>query len=88
MAKPGRYVGERGGGEELGVGCDAEAGTRVHRRWIAHPADTIALGQHDLAILDDGDRKAGDGKGLHDALDVVIEVGRRLLGRAGTRSRE
>ena len=47
---------------------------------LAHPAHAVALGQHHLPVLHDGDREPGDGERLHDLLDVGVEAGRGLLG--------
>ena len=66
--------GERGGGERLGVGRDAEQRLRGDRRRLALLAHAVAFGQHDVAVLDDGHRDAGDVEFLAGALHYLIDI--------------
>jgi hypothetical protein len=66
--------GERGGGERLGVGRDAEKRLGGDRRRLALLAHAVALGQYDLAVLDDGHRDAGDIEFLAGALHYLIDI--------------
>ena len=69
--------------EDLGVGGDAEEGPRVDRGGIAQLPDAVALGQDDAAVLDDGQREAGDFEGLHDPGDRGVDPGRNAGRRPG-----
>ena len=66
--------GERGAGERLGVGRDAEKRLRGDRRCLALLAHAVSLGQHDAAVLDDGHRDAGDIEFLAGALHYLIDI--------------
>ena len=48
---------------------------------IAQLADAVALRQHDLAVLHDRDRDAGDLERANRAGDPLVDVGRRRRGR-------
>ena len=62
------------GGESLGVGGDAEERAVVDGSGIAEFADSVALGDDDFSILDDGEGHAGNVEGLHGALHPSVEI--------------
>ena len=75
-----------GGAEGLGHRADLEEGVRVDWIVAADLLDAEALGEDDLALVDDGDRQAGDvpvGEGLGDVGGQAGEGGggRGLCGR-------
>ena len=72
---------DRRGGHRLGGGADGEAGVVSTGCRLAQLVDAVALGEDDLAVLDDGDGEAG-APVLEGLRGVGIEGGERGRWRA------
>jgi hypothetical protein len=77
---------ESGGGKQLGVRSDPEQRLRVGFGRVAKLANAVALGDYHLTVLDDRQRHTRHLEGLHHALDVRVEIGRRRSARLGMRA--
>jgi hypothetical protein len=76
---PGKFAlidedGDGSGGEGFRVGGDAEEGVGIDGFGAGETADAIALGVHQLAVLDNGDGDAGHLEAFLDAGDPGVEV--------------
>lgn len=65
------------GGKRFGIRGDLEERVRVDRRGVTKSFDTEPLGENDLAVLDDGDRKAGCVELLERVCYVCVEIRRQ-----------
>ncbi len=68
---------ERRRGHRLGRRADGEQRVLVDRLGRAEAAHAVALGEHDLAVLDHGDRQARRLPVTHRLRDVGVEAGER-----------
>ena len=73
---------QRGRGESLGVGGNAEQGSGVDRRRLATPADAVSLRHHDAVAVDHRHADPRYLEGLHRPRDPGVEV-RGLRERSG-----
>ena len=69
--------------EDLGVRGDPEKGLTIHGRRFAQPADAKALGDHDPAVLDDGQADSRNLECFHHPRNRGVEFRRRLDGFPG-----
>ena len=73
---------ERGGGEQLRIGRDAEERLRVHRRRLAELPDAVALRDATWPSLTIATETPGTSKAFNTRATYDVEIG----GRIGTRS--
>jgi hypothetical protein len=69
--------GQRGSDECLGARADGEDRVLVGGRRLAQLAQAVALRQHRLVALDDGEREARCVEGLQRLRHVIVDVRRR-----------